>query len=260
MAQNRRWAERWHSILREVEKTGLVNVDELARTLNVSEATVRRDLYRMDREGLIRRVHGGAVMRDRGAAELPLIERSTLRQEAKRAIGKAAAALVNSGETVFIGSGTTALAVAEALVERTELKEVTIITNSIPVAVTVTRAPHLGLIVVGGFLRREEQSLIGFLAEQTFRELRADKVIMGVGAIHLEHGLTNRHVVEMHTDRTIMDLAPEVIVVADHSKFGTVATARLAGLDKVSTIVTDSGLPEAEAAKYEALGIRVLRS
>ncbi|MGE5482910.1 MAG: DeoR/GlpR family DNA-binding transcription regulator [Bacteroidota bacterium] len=260
MAHNRRSAERWHEILGAVEKAGLVNVDDLARVLNVSEATVRRDLSRMDHEGLIRRIHGGAVARDRGSTELPLIERSTLRREAKRAIGQAAASLVNPGETVFIGSGTTALAVAEALVERTELKDATIISNSLPVIVTAARAPHLGVIVVGGFLRREEQSLIGFLAEQTFRELRADKVFMGVGAIHLEHGLTNRHVVEMHTDRSVMELAPALIIVADHTKFGTVATARLGSLAKVSTIVTDSGLPEAEAARYEALGIRVLRA
>ena len=242
--------ERHHRILQILEKNPSVRVSDLSSSLGVSEATIRRDLDRLHEIGQIRRIHGGAVLVMKPTPEAPVLQRSSDHSEAKRRIGKLAASLVADGDTIFIGSGSTAQEVARSLMGRQDL---TVITNALTVINTLSQEGGISLVVTGGLLRPSELSFIGHLTEQALRELRPQKVIMGIRAVSLDKGLTNDYLPEVSTDRVIIHSAPEVILVADHSKFGQVSTALVAPIATVKTLVTDSALDDAILSRLREL-------
>jgi len=231
--------ERQHKILQILEKTPGVRISELSASLGVSQATVRRDLDRLCEVGQIRRIHGGAILTEREPPQAPVIQRIAQNSDEKRRIGRLAASLVREGDTVFIGSGSTTQEVARNLAGR---QNITVITNAMPVINQLSQEEGINLIATGGFLRSSELSFIGHLTEQVLRELRPQKVIMGIQAFSLVEGLTNDYLPEVSTDRVIIQSAPEVILVADHSKFGKVCAALVAPVTAISTLVTDSGI------------------
>jgi DeoR/GlpR family transcriptional regulator of sugar metabolism len=155
----------------------------------------------------------------------------------KEKIGRATSAIVKDGETIFLGSGTTVLEVARNLAER----NLTVITNSLPVINLLAERPNITLIALGGSLRASELSFIGHITEQSLAELRADRVIIGTRAISVEQGLTNDYLPETLTDRAILNIGREIVTVADHTKCGLVSTVFLAPLSAMHTLVTDSG-------------------
>jgi DeoR/GlpR family transcriptional regulator of sugar metabolism len=228
--------ERQQQIVRMVERQHRVSIAEVCEFFTVSEATARRDLETLSEQGKLERVHGGAIPLQNTPPEQPILQRETEEAIAKKRIGQAAAELIRDGETVFLGSGTTVLEVARALKFR---KKLTVITNSLPVVNLFAGLENIQVICLGGMLRPSELSFIGHITEQDLAEFRADKVIMGTRAISLEHGLTHEYLPETLTDRAIIHIGRELIVVADHSKFGRVATSLLAPIHNIHTIVTD---------------------
>jgi len=247
--------ERQERILRFIKENKRATVAELSKLFGVSEATIRRDLEELDKQGVIKRAHGGAVVVERAAPEPPIIQRMTENIEEKRRIGQAAAELVRDGETVFLGSGTTTMEVARNLVDRNDL---TVITNALNIANLLAGKPNITVIVVGGLLRHSELSMIGHITEQVLKELHADKVIMGMRAISVQEGLTNDYLPETMTDRAIINFSSEVILVADHTKFGKVSTALVAPVTSVSKIVTDKAAPPEIIKELRELGIEVI--
>jgi DeoR/GlpR family transcriptional regulator of sugar metabolism len=157
--------------------------------------------------------------------------------------------------TIFLGSGTTSLEVARNLQDRARL---TVITNGLNIANQLAHNQNIDLIIVGGVLRHSELSIIGHFTELILKELRADKVIMGMGAIDINGGLTSGYLPETLTARAIINFAPEVILVADHSKFNKVAPAFVAPITAISTLVTDDQAPPETVAKIRQLGIDVI--
>jgi len=248
-------AERQREMSRLIRERRRATVGELSQRFAVSPATVRRDLQLLTADGLIVRAHGGAVALERSAPEPPVVLRVVEHAEEKQRIGQATAALVHDGETIFLGSGTTTMAVAHALLHRTKL---TVITNALNVATVLAEDPYIGVIVVGGLLRHSELSVVGHFTEMALAELHANKVIMGMRAISLEHGLTNDYLLETMTDRAILRSAPQVILVVDHTKFGAVSTALVAPITAAHTIVTDSATPADVVAELRRLGIQVI--
>jgi DeoR/GlpR family transcriptional regulator of sugar metabolism len=247
--------ERHQSILQLLEDSGQVRVSELCRNLDVSEATVRRDLDHLQGLGLLERTHGGAILVEKAAPEPPVMQRREEKALEKRRIGRAAAALIQEGDAVFIGSGTTALEAAKNLRGR---ERITVITNALTVINALANEEGITLLNTGGILRRSELSFIGHITEHALQELRPRKVIMGMRAISLSEGMTNDYVPEVSTDRVIIRSAREIILVADHSKFGTVATALVAPITATHTVVTDDGTPSETIAELEELGIEVI--
>lgn len=232
-------------------------ISELSTAFGVSMSTVRRDLQDMEGQGLVRRVHGGALLHDgqteRG--EQPALQRASYQAEAKRRIGQAAAALVRDNSTIVITGGTTTAEMLPFLAERVNL---TVITNAVNVAYALSRRPSIDVIVLGGWLRHSELSLLGHLTTQALQELRADQAFHGIFGIDVEHGLTGTFIQEVQTDRAILGIARELIVLADHSKFGQAGPMRLLPIDAVTTVVTDA---EAPAPSLDALrqgGITVI--
>jgi DeoR/GlpR family transcriptional regulator of sugar metabolism len=199
-------------------------------------------------------VHGGAILVRQAAPEEPILRRSHEQEDEKERIGRATAALVQDGETIFLGSGTTVLQVAQHLVTR----NITVITNSLPVINLMSEKENISLIALGGMLRDSELSFIGHITEQALYEVRADKVIIGIRAISLEQGLTNDYLPETLTDRAILNAGRETIVVADHTKCGVISTAFLAPLTAMRTLVTDRGTDAEFIESLRALDIEVI--
>jgi DeoR/GlpR family transcriptional regulator of sugar metabolism len=247
--------ERQEQVLRFVEQRQRVAVADICQQFGVSVATARRDLETLAERGVVQRVHGGALAIRRAPPELPALERAGEQADEKRRIGQAAAALIGDGETVFLSSGTTTLEVARSLRGQRRL---TVITNSLLALNELADAPEITLVALGGMLRRSEMSFIGHITEQALAEVRADKVIIGIRAIDAQQGLTNDFLPETMTDRAIMRIAREVIVVADHSKCGRVSAAFVAPLSAMHALVTDAATPPEFIEALAAQGIRVL--
>jgi DeoR/GlpR family transcriptional regulator of sugar metabolism len=247
--------ERRQELVRLLEKSERLSVAQICEHFNISEATARRDLDALSKKGIIRRVHGGAIKLHQAPPEEPILERSAVQLEGKKHIGFAAAELVNDGDTVFLGSGTTVYEVAKNLHSK---KNLTIITNSLLVIQELIKDNEINIINIGGILRKSEYSFIGHIAEQALKELRADRVIMGIRAISLDQGLTNDYLPETMTDRAIMGMGKELIIVADHTKCERVSTAFVAPLEKVDYLITTNKISETFLNSIEEIGIKVL--
>ncbi len=231
--------ERQKQILSLLTRQRRLSVAEIVEQFSISAATARRDLESLTSQGKAQRVHGGVIAVEQAPPELPILERESQQSGEKTRIGSAAAELVVSGETVFLGSGTTVLEVARNLRDR---KNLTVITNSLPVLNILAGIKEITVISLGGMLRESELSFIGHITEQALTEIRVDKVIMGTRGVSLEHGLTNDYLQETLTDRAILKSGREVIIVADHTKVNRVSTVLLAPLTSVNTFVTDSAV------------------
>ena len=250
-------AERREHILGLIARDRRISVSGASQAFSISEATARRDLEHLARRGLIQRIHGGAIAIRRATPESPLLERGRDQALEKERIGQAAAGLVLEGETVFLGSGTTVLEVAKHLRDREKL---TVITNSLPVINMFSDRPHISLVDMGGVLRTTELSFIGHITERALAEIHVDKIVIGIRGLSLEHGLTNDYLPETLTDRAILRLGGQVIIVADHAKCGTTSTAFVADLAAVHTVVTDEATDQEFVEALSGMGIQVLRA
>jgi len=238
-----------------VESNGHVTVQELSESLNVSEATVRRDLGELSQMDWIRRTHGGALKVERARKEPAIRQRQNKFGEEKQRIGEAAASLVQPGQTIFLGTGSTVEAIAPHLGTTEGL---TIITNSLPVVNLVANLEGIELVVIGGMFRQSELSMVGHIAEQSIREFRADIVFMGMRGIDAQHGYTGDYIPETVTDRTIMQIAPRNVIVADHSKLGRVSTVHIASINAAHLLVTDTKAAPEIVTELEELGLAVM--
>ncbi len=247
--------ERQRQILSLVARHGRLSVAEIVERFSISQATARRDLESLASQGKVQRVHGGVLTIEQAPPELPILDREGEQADEKARIGRAAANLIADQETVFLGSGTTVLEVAQALRDRRKL---TVITNSLPILNMLAGSKEITIISTGGMLRVSELSFIGHITEQALAEVRADKVVMGTRGVSLEHGLTNDYMQETLTDRAILKIGREVIIVADRSKVNRVSPALLAPLKSVNTFVTDSQADKKFIQALKKRGIRVI--
>ncbi|MEU0087444.1 DeoR/GlpR family DNA-binding transcription regulator [Streptomyces sp. NPDC006274] len=240
-------------ILDEVRRRGGVRVNELTRRLSVSDMTVRRDLDALARQGVVEKVHGGAVPVAEPSTHEPGFEaKSALELRAKEDIARAAARLVAPGSAIALSGGTTTYALAHHLLE---VPELTVVTNSVRVAdvfhsaqqsgTAGGRRPGAATVVLTGGVRTPSDSLVGPVADQAIRSLHFDMLFLGVHGISVEAGLSTPNLAEAETNRRLVRAARRVVVVADHTKWGTVGLSSFAGLAEVDTLVTDAGLPAA---------------
>ena len=246
---------RQEQIRRYIISEGEVSLEDLCNRFSVSEATIRRSLRELEDRGLILRTRGGASRTHPNIPEPPVFHRATEMSEQKDAIARVAADLVGDGDIIFLGSGSTVYTVAQHLKSRQNL---TIISNSLPIINLFSNMPNISVIVLGGLLRNSELSMIGHLTEHAVKELRADKVIAGIQAIDPDVGLANNYLPETVTDRAIMQMAQKVIIVADHSKFGKVATSFVAPFSHIITIITDWEVDKTITKQIEDIGVKII--
>lgn len=248
-------AQRHQTILDLLESAGTVQVSDLAARLEVSEMTVRRDLESLEGIGALNRVHGGAVPARSQSYEPPFSARLQRNLEAKRRIGVAAAALLHEGETAILDAGTTTLAVADALKGRRNLR---LFMLSLHLADRLVDEPNLTVMVGGGIARPGERSLIGQLAEQSFDGFSFDTLFLTVGGIAIDAGATEYNLDDAAVKRAAFAAARRRIAVADSSKLGKHAFARVCALDELDLLVTDDAAPGELLDEIRALGVEVL--
>lgn len=252
-------AERRKLIFELVQQSGTVTVTELCQRFDVSDMTIRRDLTALDREGLLRRVHGGAVNSGGRSYEPPYLLRSHKNVKAKKAIGRKAAEMIYDGDSIALDVGTTTLEIAGALAERRNL---TIITASLPIANEIVSSYSLNndfrLILTGGTLRPGELSMVGHFAKEMYRNLHVDKAFLGIGGISLDDGLTEYNLEDALVKRVLLASASQKVLVADGSKFGKTTFASVGALADIDTIVTDASAPEAIIKAIQDEGIQVI--
>ena len=247
--------ERQQHILQYIERNQLVSVQMLCDKFGISLATARRDLDVLAERGRVKRIHGGALATQDGNTVPPAVIRVAEQTDAKSRIGAAAAEMVRDGETIFLSSGSTVLEVAHHLRNR---KRLNVITNSLLVLNVLADAPEVSVVSLGGVFNRNEMSFIGHITQQALSEVRADKVFMSISALDLQHGLTNVDLQETLTDRAILKIAREVVLLADHSKIGRAAAAFVAPLSAVHTLITDAGAPARFIDDAKSANLRVI--
>ncbi|MFF8594239.1 DeoR/GlpR family DNA-binding transcription regulator [Streptomyces sp. NPDC015220] len=235
-------------ILDEVRRRGGVRVNELTRKLGVSDMTVRRDLDALARQGMLEKVHGGAVPVVEASTHEPGFEaKSGLELTAKEDIARAAAQLVAPGSAIALSGGTTTYALAHHLVD---VPDLTVVTNSVRVADVFHTAQRTSgqrqgsaTVVLTGGVRTPSDSLVGPVADQAIAALHFDTLFLGVHGISAEAGLSTPNLAEAETNRRLVQSARRVVVVADHTKWGVVGLSSFAALERIDTLVTDAGLP-----------------
>ena len=230
-------AERIDRIIGILEEKGVVSVNDLSRHFGVTTMTIRRDLDELDSRGNYQRTHGGAIfcMHAEKENEIPTLDRMKLFINEKIAVAKKAASMIGPEETIFLGSGTTTLCLAKELQNR---KDISVVTNSLMIINELATNSQIDLMLVGGFLRRAEFSLIGNFATDMIANLHVDKVFIGMRGIHARFGLTSNHPQEIMTDRAILSMSDNIIVLADHTKIGHVAASRTDYITAAKTIIT----------------------
>ncbi|MDY0911639.1 DeoR/GlpR family DNA-binding transcription regulator [Rathayibacter festucae] len=242
------------------DRLGFVSVADLSGRLGVSVVTVRSDLDRLAGEGAVQRVRGGAVPTGERSGERSFEEGLASASDEKAAIGREAAASVASGESVILDVGTTTLAIAHALVARDDLRDVTVITNGLTLALALEPAiPRFTVVVTGGTLRPLQHSLVEPLASEVLERLRADVVFIGCTGVHPEAGVTNVNLPEATLKRRMLHAAARRVVVADSSKLGVVDLGRVAGTEEFDRLLTGAAAGDAAVERLETAGLAVTR-
>ncbi|NKY41203.1 DeoR family transcriptional regulator [Cellulomonas septica] len=249
--------ERHQQILARARAEGRVDVTALADELDVTPETIRRDLTALERHGLVRRVHGGAIPVERLGFEPGIADREGLLAGEKERIAKAALDELPDGGAVIFDAGTTTVRLAELLPNDREL---TVVTHALPVATVLATRPGITLHLVGGTVRGRTLAAVGTWAVRALDDIHADVAFVGTNGLSVEHGLTTPDLAEAAVKRALVTNARRTVVLADHTKLGRVDFAHVVPLSAVDTLVTDTGAEPELVDEIEAAGTRVVRA
>ncbi|MEU8879671.1 DeoR/GlpR family DNA-binding transcription regulator [Streptomyces hydrogenans] len=241
-------AERRQLILEMVRANGAVSLRELARVVQTSEVTVRRDVRALEAEGLLDRRHGGAVLPGGFTRESGFPQKSHLATAEKTAIADVAASLVEEGEAIVVGAGTTTQELARRLAR---VPGLTVVTNSLLVAQALAHANRVEVVMTGGTLRGSNYALVGSGAEQSLQGLRVSRAFLSGSGLTAERGLSTSNMLSASVDRALVQAAAEVVVLADHTKLGTDTMFQTVPTDVITRLVTDEPPPHDERAATE---------
>lgn len=240
----------WDMLIRN----GSVKVSELAKDLNTSEGTIRRDLTQMENEGLVQRIYGGAVRVTNAMYDPSLSERSTRNLEEKRRIAEEAVRMIQAGDVIGLSAGTTTAEIAHRL---RSLESVTVVTNGLNIAAELANWPNVDLHTIGGRVRRGTMGAFGPEAEAMLSRVNLDKLFLGVNGIHAERGVTSPTQIEASFDRRFIEAAQTVIIVCDHSKVGRVLFSQVVPIDQVDLLITDKDAPHSQINALREAGVEV---
>ncbi len=246
--------ERRALILSKLQDKKEVSVTSLGHLFGVSEVTIRKDLNELQRRNLVLRTRGGAVRVPKTEADKDTaVESKRMYNTAeKKAIGRLAASFIQNDETIVLDSGTTTLEIAKNL---DRLEQLTIITNSMDIALELLRYNRFTIILLGGHVRLTSHSLVGPLAEATLRNFYCDKLFLGIDSFNMDEGVSTPNIEEAHLNQNMIEKAKEVIAVCDSSKFNRRSFAFIAPVNKINAVITDSAVPPEVRAKLKEEGV-----
>ena len=246
--------ERQRRLADTVNDRGFVRVDELCRLLEVSPATVRRDLEALEERRELQRVHGGAMSARSRIIEPQFDDKTALASGEKRAIAARATALVEAGDCIYLDGGSTLLELARQIRNRADI---TVVTNSLRAAAELSQGgPEL--ILIGGRLRRRSQTMVGALTRQVIDEIHLDKAFMGTMGLTTEEGMTTTDADEAFTKKLVMQHAEKVYLLADSTKLGKVAFARAGDAADVDALISDARIASALVDDLREKGVEVI--
>jgi DeoR family transcriptional regulator, fructose operon transcriptional repressor len=247
--------KRKKQIIEFVTQQKMASVLQLAEKFEVHEATIRRDLAEIEKEGHLRRIHGGVVLEEDVLSEPSFSERSTERIKEKSEIGKLAASFVKKGDNIILDSGTTTLQIARNI---THLTNITVITNDINIAGELRNCKGIKVIVTGGVLWHESYMLNGLITDDMLGNVHVHKAFIGTPAIHTKHGLTHFNEQLVSAKQGMIKAAKEVIVVADHTKIGGVSLHTVSHIDDIDMLITGNEVSQSQIAKFQEASIEVV--
>jgi len=249
--------ERFQQILEILSSQGSVRIADLAKRLNISEMSIRRDLILLEKKGYLWRTHGGAINTWGRNYEPPLflnLPPKELKKEEKKGIAKAAADLVQTGDFIALDIGTTALEIAKML---TLKQDITVVTPNFQAANVLVNSPKIRVITTGGILRPGELSMIGELAESVFDKYFVDKFFIGAACIDVNYGITNFNLDEARLKRAMMESAKSTILVADSSKFRKRAFVKICSLKEINLVISDSNISDSDLTILKESDVQV---
>lgn len=248
--------ERRQYILNLINKTGSIKAIDIAKMLEVSELTIRRDLDKLAKNELLKRTHGGAINILSVGHEMKFDVQKEKYIDEKKRIALAASSLIEEGDVILIEAGTTGYQTALNITNRAKL---TIITNSCDIAVLLGKTnPDYKIVLSGGILNTDTRALVGPIADFAFKTTFVDKAFIGISGIDLEKGITAADPIEAQTKKNIIACAKQVIALADHSKIGHIAMNYVAPVHMINTFITDSEADEEFIEKLKELDIRII--
>jgi DeoR/GlpR family transcriptional regulator of sugar metabolism len=246
--------DRRHRILERVAEEQTIHVGELARALDVSEMTIRRDIRRLERDGFVRQTYGGATAHLTRSLDLAFNARALRNTREKRRIGMRATQLLGDARVIFVGIGTTAEQFARFLPARPGLL---VVTGSLTTASLLGTRP-IDVVVLGGNVRRDDLTAVGPIAAATLARYGFDLAVLGAAGLSARWGLTELHDSEAEIQRLAIERSARVVVIADGTKIGVATNAIVAGIDRITTLVTDALAPADELAALQAAGIEIV--
>ncbi|WP_075618862.1 DeoR/GlpR family DNA-binding transcription regulator [Paenisporosarcina indica] len=247
--------QRRELIKNQIEEIGEVLVAELSKELNVSETTIRRDLDFLENQQIVMKTYGGAVLHDNYSLKSePLFsDRSVTNNVQKNHIAKSAASLINDGDVIILDNGTTSSLIVNYLQAK---KDLTIITNSIPIAYNLMASEHIDVIVLGGQLRKRTGAIVGNSTILSLQSMYADKVFLSCSGVSIEGGVTVSNMNSMALRKQMMESSQTTILLADSSKIGKRSISKICSLNEITSLVTDTNFEEQK--QFEELGIEVM--
>lgn len=245
--------ERQEKILEYVNQHETASTKELSQLFQLSLVTIRSDINELDRKGLLLKTHGGAMsLLGKMDFETPAFVKNMINVDAKKKIGELAASMISDNDVVIFDSGTTTLQIASAITN----KNITAITNDLKIAIVLAEK-GITLVMPGGTVTSSVYSMTGTDTVEFFKRIRANKLFLGVDAIDLEDGITNRTLLEIGVKQAMMDASEKTIAVFDHSKCGKKVFARLCGIESLDMVITDR-LDDNERERLQQEGVEVV--
>ena len=242
--------KRRDEILGILKDRGKVKVSELSSMFGISEVTIRNDLTELENEGLLKRMHGGAVSTQKAYFNMSLNDRMDMQKDQKKLIAKEVASFVNEGDTLMLISGTTTYYIAKELVD---IKNITVVTNSLRIAQELSFCKYINVILLGGNLDAQYQFTYGNDAINQLQKYRADMMIASVDGISADKGITTYHYLESEVTRNMMLRSNRVVVAADCTKIGREGFAYIDSIENIDVLVTDGQAEKSELSKLSSI-------
>lgn len=243
--------QRQRYIIEKVKEEGTVRVSALSNSFEVSEETIRRDLEKLENEGFVHRVHGGAIGKRQDGIEVPLLKRKEKHYKEKIALAKEASKCIDDGDIIGIDASTTCALLAKEIKDQ----NLTVITNSIVVALELANAPAVSVIVVGGHLRQDSLSLVGFTTENTIEKYHIDKFFFSCSGFDIKRGVSDQHEQQAQTKSKMMSISEKNYLLADSSKFEVKSLVQVCDFDSIDCLYTDNNMEISKIRKLNEVGI-----
>ena len=246
--------ERQVNLIRLVEELGTIRVSEMSKKFEVTEETIRRDLERLEKEGFLTRIHGGAISNKKTGNEIPVLKRQDLNIEEKQAIASKAASFVEDGDIIALDASTTALQMTKYIND----KEITVITNSIGVTLELAKHPNITVITVGGYLLNDSMSFVGASTEKVIEEYHVDKFFFSCIGFDVKRGISEVNEQQAQIKKKFISISAELFLLADHSKYGHRSLIRITNLNKINYLITDHKLAVNDLRTIRNTGVNTI--